>query len=95
MFRHVVSFKLAEDKKDMVVEARKRLMALDAIPQVKSVQVGIDDLKSERSYDFVLIMDFDNWDTYKEYDQHELHLPVREFIHSIVSESVSVDYNFD
>jgi hypothetical protein len=95
MFRHVVSFRLKDDKKDIIDEVKKRLLALDAIPQVKSVQVGIDDLKSARSFDFVLIMDFENLDTYKEYDQHELHQPVREFVHDIVSDSVSVDYFID
>ena len=95
MFRHVVSFKLAGDKKDMMDEAKKRLLALDAIPQVKFVQVGVNDIKSERSYDFVLIMDFDNLDTYQEYDKHELHAPVRDFIHSIISEAVAVDFFTD
>lgn len=95
MFRHVVSFKLADDKKDMMGEAKKRLLALDAIPQVKFLQVGVDQEKHERSYDFVLIVDFENKETYKEYDQHELHVPVREFIQSIVCEVVSVDFFVD
>ena len=95
MFRHVVSFKLADDKKDMLDEAKKRLLALDAIPQVKFVQVGVNYKKSERSYDFVLIMDFDNLDTFKEYEEHELHVPVRDFIHSIISEVVAVDFFTD
>ncbi len=84
MFRHVVSFMLADDKKDMLDEAKKRLMSLDAIPEVKFVQVGVNDIKSERSYDFVLIMDFDNLNTYVAYDKHEMHVSVRDFIHSII-----------
>ncbi len=79
----------------MMDEAKTRLMALDAIPEVKFVQVGVNDIKSERSYDFVLIMDFDNMDTYQAYDKHEMHVPVRDFIHSIISEAVAVDFFTD
>ncbi len=95
MFRHVVSFKLADDKKDMIDEAKKRLLSLSAIEQVKFVQVGVDIFKSERSYDILLIMDFLNLDTFKEYEEHELHIPVRDYIHGIISEAVSVDYFVD
>ena len=95
MYRHVVSFMFADDKKNLMDEAKKRLLSLDAIPQVKFVQVGVDELKSARSYDFVLIMDFDSKEEYKQYDQHELHLPVRKFMHSIISASVSVDFTKD
>lgn len=84
MFRHVVSFKLADDKKDRKEEAKRRLIALIEIPEVKAIEVGIDQEKSERSYDLVIIVDFASEEDYKIYDQHELHLPVRKFMQTII-----------
>ncbi|MBT3319670.1 MAG: Dabb family protein [Clostridia bacterium] len=92
MFRHVVSFKLADDKKDMMDEAKKRLLALNAIDEVVNMQVGINEFKSERSFDFVIVVDFKNLEDYEVYDNHELHNPVRDFIHEIISDAVAVDY---
>ena len=92
MFRHVVSFKLAEDKKEEINEVKKQLMSLSVIPEVKDVEVGIDYVRSTRSFDFVLIMDFDDKEAYAAYDQNEIHIPVRDYIHSIISDAVSVDY---
>jgi len=93
MFRHVVSFKLKEDKKQMMGEAKKRLEALIEIPEVKNFEVGVDEFASGRSFDFVIIVDFANLDDYKIYDNHELHGPVRDFIHEIVCDAVAVDYS--
>jgi hypothetical protein len=92
MFRHVVCFRLRPEEKEKAAEARERLMSLTAIPEVKNIEVGLDGLKSPRSYDMVLIVDFDSTDDYRVYDAHALHQPVRQFIHSIMETSVAVDY---
>lgn len=92
MFRHVVCFRLKPEEKQKAVEARERLLSLKAISEVKNIEVGLDSLKSPRSYDIILIVDFNNMDDYKVYDAHELHQPVRQFMHSIVASSVAVDY---
>lgn len=93
MFRHIVCFSLLQDKKDQVGEAKERLLSLKAIPEVKNIEVGLDELHSDRSYDIVLIVDFDSKADYKVYDQHELHQPVRKFMHGIRETSVAVDFN--
>jgi len=92
MFRHVVCFKLRAEEKGRAGEAREKLLSLKAIPEVKNIEVGLDSLKSPRSYDIILIVDFDSMDDYRVYDTHELHQPVRKFMHSIVEMSVAVDY---
>jgi hypothetical protein len=92
MFRHVVCFRLRAEEKEKAAEARERLLSLTAIPEVRKIEVGLDSLKSPRSYDVILMADFDNMDDYKVYDTHELHQPVRKFMHSIVETSVAVDY---
>jgi hypothetical protein len=95
MFRHVVCFRLRAEDKEKAAEARERLLSLAAIPEVKKIEVGLDSLKSPRSYDVILIADFENKDDYKVYDAHEVHQPVRKFMHSIVETSVAVDYMRD
>ncbi len=92
MFRHVVCFRLRPEEKDKATEAKQRLESLTVIDEVRNIEVGLDSLKSPRSYDIILIVDFDNMDDYKVYDAHELHQPVRKFMHSIVESSVAVDY---
>jgi hypothetical protein len=92
MFRHVVCFRLRPEEKEKAAEARERLLSLTAISEVRNIEVGLDSLKSPRSYDIILIVDFDNMDDYKVYDKHALHQPVRQFMHSIVETSVAVDY---
>ncbi len=92
MFRHVVCFRLRPEEKDKAAEAKQRLESLAAIAEVRTIEVGLDSLKSPRSYDIILIVDCDHLDDYKVYDAHELHQPVRQFMHSIVESSVAVDY---
>jgi hypothetical protein len=86
---------LRAEEKGRAAEAREKLMSLKAIPEVKNIEVGLDSLKSPRSYDIILIADFDSMDDYRVYDTHELHQPVRKFMHSIVETSVAVDYTRD
>lgn len=93
MFRHVVNFKVKSDKKDLISEAKKRILELIAIPQVKNIEVGIDEIKSKRSFDFAIIVDFENREDYNIYDKHELHLPVKKFVFDIIEDAAAVDYN--
>ena len=66
--------------------------SLTAVPMVRGVQVGLDELNSERSYDIALIVDCDTRADYEAYDKHELHQPVRQFMRSIIEASATVDY---
>jgi len=95
MFKHVVSFKLAEDKKGELEEAKRQLLSLDVIPEVKSVEVGVNALPSDRSFEFVLIMDFEDKAAFDAYDVNAIHVPVRDYIHSIIADAVAVDYFTD
>ena len=73
-------------------EALELLRSLSQIPGVRSVEVGLDEQHSERSYDIALIVDLDNREDYEAYDVHPLHQPVRAFMRSIVASSVAVDF---
>ena len=62
------------------------------IETLKAIEIGSDFLESERSYDIVLIAQFDNQEDLKIYAQHENHLPVVKIMRSLCSSSVVVDY---
>lgn len=92
MFRHIVFFKVKEDEKRSIGEAVQRLRSLTAVPVVRGVEVGLDEVQSGRSFDIALIVDTDTRADYEIYDQHELHQPVRQFMRGIVETSATVDF---
>jgi len=62
------------------------------IPQLKSLEVGIDVLRSERSYDIVLIAKFDSLEDLKLYNDHPVHQEVLRYIATVKDVSIAVDY---
>ena len=92
MFRHIVFFRLKPEEKHKAQEALEKLRSLTAVPVVRKVEVGLDEVKSERSYDVVLIVDCDTRADYEIYDKHELHQPVRQYMRSIIEASATVDF---
>ena len=95
MFRHVVCFRLKDTDKNKADEAKEKLLSLTCIPEVKKIEAGCDEIKNPRSYDIVLIVDFDSKADYEIYDTHELHQPVRAYMQSIMDAAVAVDYHVD
>ena len=74
---------------------RERLLALKGqIPEIRAMEVGINVNPSERSYDAVLVSEFDSLEALNSYSTNPLHVAVAEFCKSIRTGSVSVDYEF-
>ena len=94
MVKHVVMYKL----KDSSQEEKERirgifLSMLGRIPSLLSVEVGLDFLGSERSYDVVLTCTFKDEAAMEAYQKHPVHHDeVRPQIHAVRESSVSVDY---
>lgn len=83
------------DEKENAKKAKAMLENLAGrVPTLLTMEVGIDFLGSERSYDLVLIATFNSREALIEYDGHPEHLLVREFIKSHKLASVAVDYEF-
>jgi len=73
MYKIVVLFK-CDDKNDAPIMA-KQLKDLEmVIEQINKFQVDLDTLGDENSYDYSLIGSFDNYDDYKGYIVHPLHV---------------------
>ena len=94
MVVHIVMFDFKEEKKAENIQKTKAM--LEALPQkietLNYMEVGIDFLHSERSYDLVLYSTFDTVDGLDAYRVHPEHLRVVEFIKSVTDSSKVVDY---
>ncbi|MGI6701418.1 MAG: Dabb family protein [Christensenellales bacterium] len=96
MIKHVVMYKLndpGEENKRALVD--KFMSMKDKIPCLLSIESGVDLIKSERSYDVCLICTFKGLKELDEYREHPVHIPVMNYVKSIVSKSHSVDYEVE
>lgn len=94
MIKHVVCMKFKEPgAKIEAGKVRSKLMALKGkVESLRDIEVGLDVLNSERSYDLVLICTFGDMDGYRAYDKHPLHEEARAYIKGVRELSVTVDY---
>ena len=93
MVKHIVMFKLSEKTPENMERAVNSLRSLEGnIEVLKSIEVGTDFLKSNRSYDIVLTAEFENREGLEIYGEHENHLPVAKIMRSLCLYSAVVDY---
>lgn len=93
MFTHVVMMKM-KDKTDAPTVARILRSMAGQIPELKEIEVGINEIEADRNFDVVLITRFDSeadMDAYQisDYHQHQ----VLDHIRPLMERSVVVDYN--
>ncbi len=93
MIRHIVMWKFKEGEYENMLLFRGRLLALKGqIPEIRAMEVGVNINPSERSFDAVLVSEFDSLDALKAYSTNPLHVEVSKFCKSIRTQTVSVDY---
>lgn len=94
MIKHIVCYKLKDNSLENCVLTKKTLMSMvDKVPYFQTIEVGIDCLKSERSYDVVLEMTFASFEDMEKYQKDPYHVNVvKKFMHNARLTSVSVDY---
>lgn len=95
MFVHVAFFKLKERNAENMEKVKNILMRVDGkVPTLNTIKVGTDVVGSDRSYDVALIATFDSREDMDAYQVHPVHLnEVKANLKSLVSSSVSVDFN--
>ena len=78
MLKHVVFVKFKKDvPESAIAEIEKVLGELpDIIPEIMEFEFGRDVLRSERSYDFALVSEFENLETLQRYQVHPAHQKV-------------------
>ncbi len=94
MIKHIVCFKLKDRSKESCEKAAKLFRSMEGkVPQLKSIQVGVDFLHSPRSYDIILETTFENTDALNDYQNNPYHCDVvKRYIHGVQESSVSIDY---
>ncbi len=94
MLVHIVMFQFKEENKEAnMIRVKEMLEALPMkIESLKSMVVGIDISRSERSFDLVLTTTFDDQAGLKEYAVHPAHLEVVSVIKEVTILSKLVDY---
>ncbi len=96
MIKHTVMYKLKDASPEKCEEAKNVLMSMEGrVEQLKSICVGIDVVRSERSFDLILDCVFSDLEALKAYKAHPYHAnTVKPYMHSVFTKSVSVDSEF-
>lgn len=94
MITHIVFFKLAEASPENLTLTRDKLLSMNGkIEQLRFLEVGVDVIRSERSYDIALTTRFDSLDDLQAYQVHPYHAgEVVPHMKSVCSAIVAVDY---
>lgn len=93
MLTHVVMIKLKDRSARGVEDARALLQSLaGAIPSLRSIEVGVDVVRSGRSYDLAVVARFDDLAGLEAYQAHPVHVPVRQRLTEVTESILAVDY---
>ena len=94
MITHIVFFKLSEPTQENIAAIRDKLLSMTGkIPELRHLEVGIDVIRSERSYDLALLTRFDSLADLQAYQVHPLHAGVvLPYVRSVCSSIAAVDY---
>ena len=94
MITHIVFFKFYDPSPGIVAETRNRLLSMSSkIPGIRHLEVGVDVIRSERSYDLALLTRFESLADLRAYQEHPLHAgEVVPHVKSVCSSIIAVDY---
>lgn len=94
MFTHIVLFKVKEPTKENLRFLEETLLSMNGnIKELKQLEVGIDVIKSDRSYDIGIVTRFDSKEDYLAYDVNEFHVEkVKKVIGPYLEGSKTLDF---
>jgi hypothetical protein len=94
MVTHIVFFKLSDQSPENVEKTRDMLMSMGGkISLLRHLEVGVDVVRSERSYDLALVTKFDSLEDLQAYVVHPYHAgEVVPYMKSVAASVVAVDY---
>lgn len=99
MFKHIVLWKFndsangknRQENLHICADGLRQLKGI--IPEIKTLEVGMDELHTPASYDMVLISEFDSPESFYVYRDHPEHVAVAKYLSSCVTDRVSIDYS--
>lgn len=93
MIKHIVFFKLKDSSPESVNRTATVLRNMQGrIPQLVSLEVGVDVIRSERSYDISLIAEVQSLEDLQSYHIHPVHQDVIQHMNEFKESSIAVDY---
>jgi hypothetical protein len=93
MIKHCVAWKVKEDKKESCEIIKNTLEALPAkIDVVRHLEVGINVNETPRSYDIILLSQFDSLEDLETYRVHPAHQEAVKIIRARTEGVVAVDF---
>ena len=94
MIKHVVCFKLKDNSVDAVEKATNVLYGMvTQIPAIWGIEIGQDELHSERSYDIVLQVVVEDMKALDAYQNHPYHVNVvKKYMNEHAVSTITVDY---
>ena len=98
MLKHIVMWRFVDGaegktKEEHALWMKEHLEALvGVIPQIRTLEVGINCCPSETSYDAVLISTFDSKEAMEQYKVHPAHVAVAEYCKKVRESRVDIDY---
>ena len=100
MLKHVVMWRFKENaggktRKEHALWMKEHLESLSGvIPEIRSLEVGVNVSLSEVAYDAVLITVFDDVEAMQRYQKHPAHLEIADYCKQMRENRVVVDYEF-
>jgi ABC-type molybdenum transport system ATPase subunit/photorepair protein PhrA len=96
MYTHAIMWKILESplsKKETANKIKELLLSLNGkIPGLVSIEVGINSLEGENTFDVVFIGKFESKKSYEEYSKHPEHEKIVPFFKELKLERTIVDY---
>jgi hypothetical protein len=94
MITHIVLFKLTEPTMENIEATKNKLLSMDGkIDLLRHLEVGVDVIRSERSFDIALTTRFDSLQDMQSYQVHPYHAgEVIPHMKAVCSVTAVIDY---
>ncbi|MFK7831629.1 MAG: Dabb family protein [Congregibacter sp.] len=95
MLQHHVFLKFKRETPALHIQefCHKMLALKQLINEIESLEVGLDELHEERSWDLVLNMTFHSVETLRSYQKHPAHVAAMQFNAPFVESVGAVDFS--
>ncbi len=93
MLTHIVLIKLKDSSPALVQSVHDRMAAINGhIPQLRSLEVGINLVSSERAADLALVATFDSAEAMQAYQVHPVHVAMLNDVRRHFAAVTATDY---
>lgn len=93
MIKHIVMYRLKDRTRQNADALCEKFMSMQGkIEVLRHIEAGADEVRSDRSFDVVLVCRFDSMEDMEIYKTHPVHLPVMAYVREAVEKSHSVDF---